>query len=134
MPCHKKTCLFAYGKTKTQINHAACRDKLISAFGFTTDSTIPLLSKSELSSLQLSFVAVQPSFCWTWSETKRLICAKQEPNQGEYLVIIKGHFSFCQFSIKQGLSTHLKHLTVPLLKSTFTLLRSTFMVNLAKLN
>ena len=47
-----------------------------------TDSTIPLLPKSENSSLQPSLVAVQPGLCWTWSETPktgflttRLICS-----------------------------------------------------------
>ena len=35
------------------------------------DSTIPLLPKSEISSLQLSSVAVQPGVCWTWSETPK---------------------------------------------------------------
>ena len=46
-----------------------------------TDSTIPLLPKSEISSLQPSSVAVQPGLCRTWSETPktgflttRLIC------------------------------------------------------------
>ena len=34
-----------------------------------TDSTIPLLPKSEISSLKLSSVAVQPGLCGTWSET-----------------------------------------------------------------
>ena len=34
-----------------------------------TDSTIPLLHKSEVSSLQPSSVAVQPGLCLTWSET-----------------------------------------------------------------
>ena len=32
------------------------------------DSTIPLLPKSEISSFQLSSVAVQPGLCRTWSE------------------------------------------------------------------
>ena len=35
------------------------------------DSTIPLLSKSEISSLQPSSVAVQPGLCRTWSETPK---------------------------------------------------------------
>ena len=46
-----------------------------------TDSTIPLLSKSEILSLQQSPVAVQPGLCWSRSETPktgfltaRLIC------------------------------------------------------------
>ena len=45
------------------------------------DSTIPLLSKSEISSLYPSSVVVQPGLCGTWSETPktgflttRLIC------------------------------------------------------------
>ena len=33
-----------------------------------TDSTIPLLPKSEISSLQSSSVTVQPGLCRTWSE------------------------------------------------------------------
>ena len=33
-----------------------------------TDSTIPLLTKSELSSLLSSSVVVQPGLCRTWSE------------------------------------------------------------------
>ena len=36
-----------------------------------TDSTIPLLPKSEISSLQPSSVAVQPGLCQTWSETRK---------------------------------------------------------------
>ena len=36
-----------------------------------TDSTIPLLSKSEISSLNASSVAVQPGLCQTWSETPK---------------------------------------------------------------
>ena len=38
-----------------------------------TDSTIPLLSKSEISSLSPSSVAVQPGLCQTWSETRMLV-------------------------------------------------------------
>ena len=36
-----------------------------------TDSTIPLLPKSGISSLQLSSVTVQPGLCRTWSETPK---------------------------------------------------------------
>ena len=35
------------------------------------DSTIPLLSKYEISSLWQSSVAVQPGLCRTWSETPK---------------------------------------------------------------
>ena len=37
------------------------------------DSTIPLLSKSEISSLKPSPVAVQPGLCRTRSETRMLV-------------------------------------------------------------
>ena len=37
------------------------------------DSTIPLLSKSEISSLQPFSVAVQPGLCRTRSETRMLV-------------------------------------------------------------
>ena len=37
------------------------------------DSTINLLSKSEISSFWPSSVAVQPGLCQTWSETRTLI-------------------------------------------------------------
>ena len=33
------------------------------------DSTVPLLPKSKISSLQRSFVSAQPSLCLTWLET-----------------------------------------------------------------
>ena len=36
-----------------------------------TDSTIPLLPKSEISSLESSSVVVQPGLCGTWSETPK---------------------------------------------------------------
>ena len=36
-----------------------------------TDSTIPLLLKSEISSLSPSSVVVQPGLCQTWSETPK---------------------------------------------------------------
>ena len=38
-----------------------------------TDSTIPLLPKSEISSFLLSSVALQPGLCRTWSETPKMI-------------------------------------------------------------
>ena len=37
------------------------------------DSTIPLLSKSDISSLLPSSVAVQPGLCQTMSETRKLV-------------------------------------------------------------
>ena len=48
-----------------------------------TDSTIPLLSKYEISSFYPSYAVVQPGLCWTWSKTPktgflttRLICGR----------------------------------------------------------
>ena len=37
------------------------------------DSTIPLLSKSGISSLYPSSVAVQPGLCLTWSKTRTFV-------------------------------------------------------------
>ena len=36
-----------------------------------TDTTIPLLSKYEISSFKLSTVCVQPCLCGAWSETPK---------------------------------------------------------------
>ena len=37
-----------------------------------TDSTLPLLFKSEISSFQPTSVTVQPALCQTWSETPKI--------------------------------------------------------------
>ena len=42
-----------------------------------TDSTVPLLSNSEISSLQPSSVAAEPGLCWTWSEPRRLVFSQR---------------------------------------------------------
>ena len=64
---------FAYAKTKTQMSFALTT-KLISAFGFRyIESTIPLLSESEISSLYASSVAVQPGLNRTRLETRMLV-------------------------------------------------------------
>ena len=42
-----------------------------------TDTTIPLLSKSEISSLLPSCVVVQPGLCGTWSETPRPVFSRR---------------------------------------------------------
>ena len=52
------------------------------------DSTIPLLSKSEISSLYPSSVAVQPGLCGTWSET---------PKTGFFTTRLKLVVSFTDF-------------------------------------
>ena len=56
-------------KTKAQIK-CIVTVQLISAFGFHyTDSTIPLLPRFKISSLQPSSVVVQTGLCRIWSET-----------------------------------------------------------------
>ena len=47
-----------------------------------TDSTIPLLSKSEISSLQPSSVGLQPGLCLTWSETLKTGFIRTRLNYG----------------------------------------------------
>ena len=44
------------------------------------DGTIPLLSKSNISSLKFSSVTVQPSLCRTWSEPKLLVFSSTGSN------------------------------------------------------
>ena len=48
------------------------------------DGTIPLLSKSEISSLYSSSVAVQPGLCQTRSETRMLVFSRC----GSYIVSV----------------------------------------------
>ena len=48
-----------------------------------TDSTIPLLSKSEISSLLPSSVTVQPGLCGTWLETRTLVFSQR----GSFIVV-----------------------------------------------
>ena len=69
-PCHKKTsfCIIE-NKAADQLCGNRTTDQRL-CFRY-TDSTIPLLPKSEISSLQLSSVVAQPSLCRTWSETPK---------------------------------------------------------------
>ena len=46
-----------------------------------SDSTVPLLLKSKISSLTPSFVAVQPGLCQTCSETTLLVFPRGGSNQ-----------------------------------------------------
>ena len=59
----------ADAKTKAQISCTCAADQRL-CFRY-TDGTIPLLSKSKISSLFLSSVAVQPSLCQICSETSK---------------------------------------------------------------
>ena len=43
-----------------------------------TDTTIPLIPKSEILSLYPSSVAVQPGLCLTWSETRMLVFSRHD--------------------------------------------------------
>ena len=49
-----------------------------------TDSKIPLLSKSKISSLYLSSVTVQAGLCRTWSEPKLLFFSRTGSNRISY--------------------------------------------------
>ena len=48
-----------------------------------TNSTLPLLFKSEISSFQLASVLVQPGLCRTWSENTLLVF----PRGGSYFAL-----------------------------------------------
>ena len=48
-----------------------------------TDSRIPLLSKSKISSLYSSSVLVQAGLCRTWSEPKLLVFSRTDSNVNE---------------------------------------------------
>ena len=48
-----------------------------------TDSTIPLLPKSKISSLQPSSVGLQPGLCATWSETPKTSFLKRSLKYGK---------------------------------------------------
>ena len=79
----RKPFFFAYAKTKPQIS-CAVTAQVISAFVFHyMDSTILLLFKSEISSLQPSSVAAQPGLCQTWSETQRRVFSQR----GSYILV-----------------------------------------------
>ena len=62
--------LFAYAKTDAAqlCSNSAAGQNLCLCY---IDNTIPLLPKSEISSLLLSSVVVQPSLCRTWLETPK---------------------------------------------------------------
>ena len=68
---------FAYAKTKAQISFAVhVTAKLIIAFFRNTDSTIPILSKSKISSIYPSSATLQPVLCRSWSEPKLLVLSR----------------------------------------------------------
>ena len=60
-PLHEKNRFLPRRKKCTADQHLCFRH---------TDSTIPLLLTSKVSSVELSSVAVQPGLCWTWSEAQ----------------------------------------------------------------
>ena len=69
-PRHEKTCLFHMRTTKAQISLRI--RSLISTFVFhCLDSMIPLVSKSEISSLYLVSVTAQTSWSLPWSQTPK---------------------------------------------------------------
>ena len=68
---HQKTCFLHMLKQRCTADRRLC-------FSY-TDSTIPLLSKSQISSLQPSSVAAQFDLCRTWSEPRRLVFSRHCP-------------------------------------------------------
>ena len=67
-PHHKKTCICGNKDADKLRGNRAADQRLCFRY---TDSTIPILSKSKVSKLLPSSVAVQPSLCRTWSETQK---------------------------------------------------------------
>ena len=65
----RKPAFYIYTKTREQISRAA--DQRL--WFHYTDRTIPLLPKSEISSLKPSSVVVQPGKCRTWPETPKTV-------------------------------------------------------------
>ena len=69
---------FAYAKTKSKTS-CAVTVQMISALALFryihVDSTIPLLRKSEISSLWQFSVVVQPDLCQTWSKMLKRVCS-----------------------------------------------------------
>ena len=62
------------GKQSTCIGESKGTDQLDQRLCFRyTDSTIPLLLKSEISSFYLASLTVQPGLCWTCSKTTLLV-------------------------------------------------------------
>ena len=65
---------FCICENKTQISFAVLNREADQRLCFRyMDSTIPLLSKSDISSLQPNSVAVQPGLCQTRLETRKLV-------------------------------------------------------------
>ena len=60
--------LFVYAEKRTQTGHGTADQCLCFCY---IDSTIPRLYKTEISSLELPSVIVQPSLCWIWSKTPK---------------------------------------------------------------
>ena len=79
-----------------------------------TDSTIPLLPKSQISMLYPSSVAVQPGLCRTWSENlktsflaSRLICYLCHENKGAVQLICTFCFHICKKQVFSSCSSYL---------------------------
>ena len=63
--------LFIGSKPQNPFSGFHCADQRLCFHSI--DSAIPLLSKSEIASLQPSSVVVQPGLCQTWSETQKTV-------------------------------------------------------------
>ena len=67
---HEKTNIFHMRKQRCRSGNREADQRLCFRY---SDRTVPLLSKSEISSLKPSSVAVQPGLCRTMSETRMLV-------------------------------------------------------------
>ena len=63
-----------------------------------TDSTIPLLLKSKISSLKPSSVTVQPGLCQTWSETPKTGFLITRLKCGDQTVLLLFAYALSRFS------------------------------------
>ena len=70
-----------------------------------TDNTIPLLSKSEISSLSPSSVAVQSGLCQTWSETPKTGFLRTRLNSVAFNRAL-GYYIQIWKSVSEKLRTH----------------------------
>ena len=68
-PGHEKMCLMSYANNKGADQPAHLRSLISTFVVHCLDNIIPLVSKSEISSLMLASVAEQASLSMTWSET-----------------------------------------------------------------
>ena len=94
-PRHEKTNVFLYMR-KQRRGHREADQRLCFRY---IDSTIPLLSKSEISGLWPSSVALQPGLCQTGLETRMLVFSQRGSYNTTSIIIIYMKFqNLCRSS------------------------------------